>query len=71
MDTVRNLTNRKTIIIIAHRLSTVRSCDQLFLLEEGRITASGTYDQLLNAHQNFRQMAQYEHLGNNSPLCPP
>jgi ABC-type multidrug transport system fused ATPase/permease subunit len=67
MDAIRNLTHRKAIIIIAHRLSTVRSCDQLFLLEEGRITASGTYDQLLNAHQAFRQMAQHESLLDVAP----
>ena len=45
----------RTLIVIAHRLSTVQGCDRLVFLQEGRIAASGSYDDLLqNAH--FRQM---------------
>jgi ABC-type multidrug transport system fused ATPase/permease subunit len=57
MDAIRNLARHKTILIIAHRLSTVKICDRLFLLEHGHIKASGTYDELLNADQLFQQMA--------------
>jgi ABC-type multidrug transport system fused ATPase/permease subunit len=41
------LAGSKTIIVIAHRLSTIKQCESIFLLEDGRITASGTYDQLV------------------------
>jgi ABC-type multidrug transport system fused ATPase/permease subunit len=58
MDAVRNLTHQKTVLIIAHRLSTVRACDQLLLLERGRLKAVGTYDDLLKADKAFRQMAE-------------
>jgi ABC-type multidrug transport system fused ATPase/permease subunit len=54
---VRNLSHRKTILIIAHRLTTVRACDELFLLERGRLKAHGTYADLCRADREFRQMA--------------
>ena len=37
MDAVNNLSKHKTIILIAHRLSTVKKCDKIFLLEKGEI----------------------------------
>jgi len=57
MQAVHNLSNKKTIILIAHRLSTVQNCDQIFLLEQGRLAAQGTYSQLLDKSQEFRKMA--------------
>lgn len=57
MDAVNNLGHDITIILIAHRLSTVRQCDQIYLLEKGHIKAHGTYDQLAAANETFRAMA--------------
>jgi len=57
MDAVHNLSRQKTIILIAHRLSTVQKCDQIFLLEHGRLHAQGTYTELLEISQEFRRMA--------------
>ncbi len=57
MDAVYNLGKKKTIILIAHRLSTVRECDQIFYLEQGKIIAAGTYDELLLTNSKFRHMA--------------
>lgn len=57
MDTVQNLARRKTVILIAHRLSTVRKCDTIFLMDQGRIKKSGTYDDLLATDESFRHMA--------------
>jgi ABC-type multidrug transport system fused ATPase/permease subunit len=56
MDAVKSLAT-KTIILIAHRLTTVRNCELVFLLEQGRITASGTYDELIDKSQHFRALA--------------
>jgi ATP-binding cassette, subfamily B, bacterial PglK len=58
MEAVHNLGNRKTIILIAHRLTTVRKCDQIFLLDRGRLMANGTYDELIRDNENFRSMAR-------------
>jgi ABC-type multidrug transport system fused ATPase/permease subunit len=57
MDAVHNLGHAKTIILIAHRLSTVRDCDMIFMLERGRVVAQGSYDELLESSQKFRAMA--------------
>ena len=48
----------RTIIIIAHRLSTVKNCDRLYFMENGKITASGKYEELMSACDAFRQMAK-------------
>jgi len=57
MDAIHKLTHRKTIIIVAHRLTTVRQCDQIFMLDGGRLSASGTYDQLLRSSRDFHTLA--------------
>ena len=57
MDAVHNLSRQKTIIMIAHRLSTVQKCDQIFLLEHGKLLAQGTYSKLLDVSHEFRRMA--------------
>lgn len=46
----------RTLIVIAHRLSTVRHCDRLYLLSHGRIVAAGTYEELLDNSHQFQQL---------------
>lgn len=46
-----------TIVMIAHRLSTLRDCDRLLVLEYGRLVAEGTYEELLNSSQTFQRLA--------------
>ena len=46
MDAVSNLSKDITIILIAHRLNTVRQCDVIFKLEKGRIVSQGTFQDL-------------------------
>jgi len=57
MDAVQNLGHQKTIVLIAHRLTTVQNCDRIFMLERGRLVAQGSYDELLESSQKFRTMA--------------
>jgi ABC-type multidrug transport system fused ATPase/permease subunit len=56
MDAVHDLGRRKTIIIIAHRLTTVRRCDRIFVLEFGKVVEQGTFDQLLKTDLRFKAM---------------
>jgi ABC-type multidrug transport system fused ATPase/permease subunit len=56
MEAVHNLGRRKTVIIIAHRLSTVRECDSIVLLEQGRIVAEGSFRDLADREDAFRAM---------------
>jgi ABC-type multidrug transport system fused ATPase/permease subunit len=53
MDAINNLGNDITIIIIAHRLSTVKNCDKIFLMDKGAIISSGTYDTLSEKSESF------------------
>jgi ABC-type multidrug transport system fused ATPase/permease subunit len=46
-----------TVVVIAHRLSTVRQCDKVFFLRDGGIAAAGTYDELLAGDSGFQQFA--------------
>ena len=46
MEAVNALHGSKTVIIVAHRLSTVEHCDRLYRLEDGRVTAEGSYEQV-------------------------
>jgi ABC-type bacteriocin/lantibiotic exporter with double-glycine peptidase domain len=58
MDAIHSLMHSKTIIIIAHRLSTVRECDTIYLMERGRIIAWGNWDKLIQTSPQFRAMAK-------------
>ena len=51
---------RCTTIVIAHRLSTVRKCDQVFEVGDGRIKASGSFEDLVKISDSFREMNQLE-----------
>ena len=55
---ISELAGKITVVIIAHRLTTVRRCEQIFLMESGRIVASGNYDLLMRDNATFRAMAR-------------
>ena len=57
MDAVHNLGGEITIVMIAHRLSTVRECNRIYLLEHGQLVAQGSYDELTVTNARFRAMA--------------
>jgi ABC-type multidrug transport system fused ATPase/permease subunit len=46
-ESVKALGGEKTIIIIAHRLSTIAHCDRIYRMEQGRVVASGTYEEVV------------------------
>jgi len=58
MDAVNNLGNQITIILITHRLSTVKKCDNIFLLEKGELKQQGTFEQLIKVSETFRTSAK-------------
>jgi len=58
MDSFRNLAGRKTILMIAHRLGTVKNCDIIYFFEQGRVTDSGTFDELCRRNSKFRELAR-------------
>jgi len=56
MEAVNHLRHDMTLILIAHRLSTVRQCDHIYFLEEGELKASGTYEELKANNSKFAAM---------------
>ncbi len=58
MEAVHNLSHEVTIILIAHRLSTVRECDCIYFLEKGQLAGQGTFDKLMKDNPHFRRMAK-------------
>jgi len=58
MEAINKLRHDITIILIAHRLSTVRECDQIYLMEKGKVIAQGSYDQLSASSKVFQEMTK-------------
>ena len=56
MAAIDQLTSDLTMIIVAHRLSTVQHCDRIIFIEQGRCTGFAPYQELLVTHQGFREM---------------
>ena len=54
MKEIHKISAEKTIIMIAHRLSTVKKCDIIFFLERGKLKAQGKYDELLKSSEDFK-----------------
>ena len=59
-EALQRLAGEKTLITIAHRLSTVRECDTIYVLQAGRIVAQGRYDELLETNPLFRRLASLD-----------
>jgi ABC-type bacteriocin/lantibiotic exporter with double-glycine peptidase domain len=53
---------RITRIVVAHRLSTIRSCSRIILLDQGRIAGDGSYDELLAHSELFAELAARQRL---------
>jgi HlyD family secretion protein len=58
MESIHHFSGSKTIIIIAHRLSTVKSCDFILLLEDGKVVDQGPFDELVSRNDYFKKMSE-------------
>jgi ABC-type multidrug transport system fused ATPase/permease subunit len=57
-DAIRDLHGKVTVIMIAHRLSTVRTADMVIYMDEGVIKAAGTFEEVRNTVPDFDRQAQ-------------
>ena len=57
-DALRKAMRGRTTIVIAHRLSTVMHADSLIVLENGRVSGSGTHRELMESHRFYRKLVQ-------------
>jgi len=57
-ETLHSLRGKRTIILVTHRLGTVAECDQIFVLEKGRVVESGTHEKLMGGLGLYQRMVQ-------------
>ena len=57
MAAIERLRGRHTIILVAHRLTTVRTCDRIVFLQDGQVNGVASYDELRETNVAFRQMS--------------
>jgi len=60
MDAVFGMGRARTMLIIAHRMATVRRCDRIVVLDAGRISAVGTWEELMEISDLFRVLARLD-----------
>ena len=59
---INNITKDYTIIIVAHRLSTIKDCNKIFVMENGRIVGEGTNDELLKNNECYKELYMEEQI---------
>jgi len=57
-NAIENIASTKTLIIIAHRLTTIQGCDVIYVLEGGKIIDQGKYDELIKSNTTFKKLAR-------------
>ena len=57
MEAIHNLSGSKTIILVAHRLSTVKDCDRIYVLHRGKMVANGNWSELSTSSTAFKKLA--------------
>ena len=58
MKAINDLGNKKTIIIIAHRISTIQNCDCIYMLDDGQIVDHGNFKELVASNKRFQELAR-------------
>lgn len=62
-DTIESLQGALTLVIVTHRLSTVRGCDRIYVLDGGRIAAVGAFDELAASNERFAELVELSSVG--------
>lgn len=58
IKSINNIQNIKTVVIVAHRLASVKNCHRIYFIDKGKIIDSGTFDELINKNELFRKIAK-------------
>ena len=70
-NSIKELAGKKTIVVITHRLSTVRNCDCIYVMSNGRIIEYGDFEKLFqNPHSSFRRMWEQQEVAFNIEGSP-
>jgi subfamily B ATP-binding cassette protein MsbA len=60
IETLKNIKGHRTLILVSHRLSTVADCDQIFVMDAGKIVERGSHAELLSLRGLYWQMAKHQ-----------
>jgi ATP-binding cassette subfamily B protein len=69
-EAIAGVAGSRTIIAIAHRLSTIRNADQILVIEDGRITESGSHEELIALGGSYARMNNAQTEGAQAPVAP-
>ncbi|URQ71963.1 ABC transporter ATP-binding protein/permease [SAR86 cluster bacterium] len=58
MQSIHKIASDITVIIIAHRLNTIKECDMIYFIESGKIVDSGSYDELISTNAKFQSLSK-------------
>jgi ABC-type multidrug transport system fused ATPase/permease subunit len=61
-ENIDHLHGKYTIVVIAHRLSTIKNVDTIYLLEKGTVTASGSFDAMIEQSSRFKRMVELQEM---------
>ncbi len=67
-EAILHMKNKYTILMIAHRLSTIVHADKIMLIEDGKVTASGTHQKLLSKNKSYQHLYENELLQNEKAI---
>jgi ABC-type multidrug transport system fused ATPase/permease subunit len=59
-EAIERIAHHTTIVIVAHRLSTIANADWIYVLENGRVVEQGTYEELIDLKSVFKRMAELQ-----------
>ena len=57
LDAIREISDDKTVIVVAHKISTIEKADSIILLDQGEVEAAGDNDRLIRESKVYRTMA--------------
>ena len=58
LKAIKSAARSRTVLMIAHRLTTLKDCDLIYILDRGQIIEQGTYQELISQNKKFREMAK-------------
>jgi HlyD family secretion protein len=58
MESISEIASNMTVLVIAHRLNTVKACDMIYYMDDGKIIDNGTYEELMISNQNFKDLSK-------------
>ena len=62
MNAIDDISNKRTIVIIAHRINTLKKADNIIILKDGVVAKTGSYEELINSNSDFQRLAGFDEL---------